>query len=146
MGFSKLPQVPEEAEKLSSNNLDSNESVEEYCNSKFYLPSIEQQIDCNSNLIDTRLDETKSKIELIKFLKTGDRIFCNECNFILTSSQANSDRIDNKHLNNVNNVESSLDLSLCSLHNASIYELESIDQTSVLCTENHHSKKSEKQM
>lgn len=80
MGFPKLSKVSEDTEMASSLEL-VDESVEEYCNSKFYLPSI----DFNSNLLqDDPLAVQRSNSEVIAFLRTGDRIYCKECDFILT--------------------------------------------------------------
>ena len=94
MGFPKLTKVSEEAETSSSFELV--DSVEEYSNSKFYLPST----DFNSNIIENdRLEVQQSKREVIEFLRTEDRIYCRECDLILTGcadGQKDAARLDSR--------------------------------------------------
>ena len=86
MGFSKLSKVSEDSEIASSLELVDG-SVEEYCNSKFYLPST----DFNSNLLpNDQLVVQRSNSEVIAFLRTGDHIYCKECDFILTGGVGGS--------------------------------------------------------
>lgn len=121
MVFNRLPRLPEETEKANAHQISNkNESVKEVCNSKFYLPST----DINCNLIDDaeNLKLQRTKAELANFLRTGDRIFCNECDSFLTTqsdpnqtNQTNSNKQGNQ-MNQRN--KSSIDLmSICSLHN-----------------------------
>lgn len=83
MGLPKLTKVSEETETPSSYELV--DSVEEFCNSRFYLPST----DFNSNHIENdQLEAQRSKREVIEFLRTGDQIYCKECDFILTGASS----------------------------------------------------------
>lgn len=173
--FSKLPELPEEVEKLSIKSLKlSDESTKEYCNSKFYLPST----DCNSNLILNDLEQSnKSRTDLINFMHTDGRIFCNECNFILTGHKNDfNEKIDRNPDNSVNiksnqskqineqvkinqinsdlvennkkNQKSTDLISICSLHNPPVYQQTELIDTNLTITAQQqiHSNKSDRQM
>lgn len=130
-GFNKLPKVVEENEKTPNLEI-LDEPIKEYLNSKFYLPST----DLNDNFISHNVQrQEKSKIELVNFLSTNGRIFCNECNLRLRETADNKiylpdeksepdqpNQIEDNKLASLKRSPSSANNSICSFHNPPIYQ------------------------
>lgn len=140
ISFNKLPKIEEIVPAR-------NETIKEYCNSKFYLSSIDLE---NNNLIneqnlEEQLELRKSRLKLIEFLGFGGRIFCDKCNFKLKDqiyyfndgnlSEFNKLKKLDNNLKTENNLfyfknDSLIDYSICSLHNPPIYQdYDTIDST-----------------